>query len=342
MSAPCRQGAGEEVGQRLLAVAGYARNGDDLAGGDRQRDLGQQPDPPVVPRDDAIELDARRAHGPRLAVRQHDGVTDHQLGELGFRRRRRCARGDEATGTQHRDAVRDGEHLVELVADEHDRQAVGDEMAQRGEQARRLLRRQHRRGLVEDQHLGAAVERLQDLDALALADRKPAHARIGLGGEPELPRQRDDARARSPPAGERAPQRLGAQDDVVQHRQVVGQREVLVDDADAGGERRARVAGRQRRAERGDAAGVGDVVAEQDRHQRRLAGAVLAEQRQHLAARERERDRIVGDQVAEALADAGELEDHRRAGAARRFRFHPSAPRRPAATASTSARCRRP
>ena len=39
------------------------------------------------------------------------------------------------------------------------------------EQLLRLLRRQDGRRLVEDQDLGAAVERLQDLDALLLADR---------------------------------------------------------------------------------------------------------------------------------------------------------------------------
>ena len=43
-------------------------------------------------------------------------------------------------------------------------------VAQDLEQLGRLLRRQHRRRLVEDQDVGAAVERLQDLDALLLAD----------------------------------------------------------------------------------------------------------------------------------------------------------------------------
>ena len=38
------------------------------------------------------------------------------------------------------------------------------------EQLVRLLRRQHGGRLVEDEDVGAAVERLQDLDALLLAD----------------------------------------------------------------------------------------------------------------------------------------------------------------------------
>ena len=53
----------------------------------------------------------------------------------------------------------------------------------------------------------------------------------------------------------------------------------------------------------------GDVVAEQDRHQRRLARAVLAEQREHLAARRASSEIVVvGDERAEALGDAGEAQ----------------------------------
>ena len=84
---------------------------------------------------------------------------------------------------------------------------------------------------------------------------------------------------------------------------------MLVNHADAGGKRRGGIAGRQRHAERFDAAFVRNVVAEEDRHQRRLAGAVLAEQRQHFGAREFERDAVVGDERPEALGDAGKAED---------------------------------
>jgi hypothetical protein len=89
---------------------------------------------------------------------------------------------------------------------------------------------------------------------------------------------------------------------------------MLVHHADADGERRRRIARRQRLAERLDRAGIGDVVSEQNRHQRRLAGAVLAEQREDLAAREIQRYRVVRDDGAEAFADAGQAQD--RAGAA--------------------------
>ena len=61
-----------------------------------------------------------------------------------------------------------------------------------------------------------------------------------------------------------------------------------------------------------DLARIGAVEAEQDVHQRGLAGAVLAEQADHLAGMDREVDRAVGVHRAEALVDAAKLEQRRR------------------------------
>ncbi len=89
---------------------------------------------------------------------------------------------------------------------------------------------------------------------------------------------------------------------------------MLMDHADSGGERGAGTAGRQRLGRavgcrNQDAALIGRVVAEEDVHQRRLAGAVLAEQRQDLARVQVERDRVVRDERAEALRHVGDAED---------------------------------
>ena len=79
---------------------------------------------------------------------------------------------------------------------------------------------------------------------------------------------------------------------------------MLVHHADAGADRRARLARRQFRAIDPDAAGIRHVMAEEDAHQCRLAGAVFAEQRDNLALGERHGNVVVGEIVAEALADA--------------------------------------
>jgi hypothetical protein len=69
---------------------------------------------------------------------------------------------------------------VQLVRDEDDGAPLRCHLAQRRDQRVDLLWRQHRRGLVEDQDAGVAVQRLQDLDALLLADGELPDARVGL------------------------------------------------------------------------------------------------------------------------------------------------------------------
>jgi hypothetical protein len=58
-------------------------------------------------------------------------------------------------------------------------------------------------------------------------------------------------------------------------------------------------------------ASVVPVEAVEDVHQRRLAGAVLAEESVHLAASQVEVDAVVRDHPGEALRDALQLENRR-------------------------------
>jgi hypothetical protein len=83
------------------------------------------------------------------------------------------------------------------VADEDDRQALRHHLRQHLKQALALLRRQHGGGFVQDQDARAPVQRLQDLDALALAHRQAAHAGIGVHLQAELLRHRQ-SRWRAP------------------------------------------------------------------------------------------------------------------------------------------------
>ena len=61
-----------------------------------------------------------------------------------------------------------------------------------------------------------------------------------------------------------------------------------------------------------DGAGIGLVDAEQDVHQRGLAGAVLAEQAEDLAGAEHEVDVVIGAHAAKALRDAAHFDERRR------------------------------
>jgi len=61
-----------------------------------------------------------------------------------------------------------------------------------------------------------------------------------------------------------------------------------------------------------DLALVGLVEPVEDVHQGRLAGAVLAQQRVHLAGLDGDVDVVVGHQVAEALGDAAQFESQRK------------------------------
>ena len=137
---------------------------------------------------------------------------------------------------------------------------------------------------------------------------KIGDACIRVHGQTELLRSLQQFGASLAPARQRPPERLGADQNVIENGKIVGQREVLMHHADAGSQRRLRISRRQRLAEHLDRSCVRYIVAEQDADKRALAGPVLPEQRQHFARRQVERDVVVGDQRAEALGDAGELE----------------------------------
>ena len=101
---------------------------------------------------------------------------------------------------------------------------------------------------------------------------------------------------------------FGAEDDVFQHREIVDQHEMLMHHADA---ERDGVIGRldrRRLAADADLAAVGLVEAVEDRHQRRLAGAVLADNAVDGAARDLQIDVAIGAHGAKTLVDADQLD----------------------------------
>jgi hypothetical protein len=160
---------------------------------------------------------------------------------------------------------------------------------------------------AEDEDVDAAVERLEDLDALLLAHGEVRDAlgridreavRVGKVGDRSVCALLVDESAS-----------LGSENDVLGNREAVHQHEVLVDHADAAGDR---VAGRRDPrllASDQDAAPVGWIEAVEHPHQRRLPRAVLAHERMDLSRSEGEVDRVVREHAGEALRETLESDE---------------------------------
>ena len=197
------------------------------------------------------------------------------------------------------------------MRDEDHRGALGRQLLQRGEELIHFLGHEDGRRLVEDDDPGAAVEHLQDLDALALAHAQLVDELIGGDVETEEGREVADLLAGLADVEPERRPGLVAEHHVLPHREVVGQHEVLEDHADP---RRDGVAERVELAlhpVHHDGALVGPLGTVERLHQRGLARAVLAHDGVHGARPHREVDAVVGHHAGEPLDDAAELDGDR-------------------------------
>jgi hypothetical protein len=241
-------------------------------------------------------------------LRRRQLAAHHQLGQLPRGHGGRVDGVDRGAAADHGDLVGHLQHLVELVRDEQDGEPLLLEVAQVVEQLVDLLRHQDGGGLVEDEDPGAAVEDLEDLHPLPLADPEVLDQGVRVDLEPVGLGDLADARlggAEVDPAG---PGRLAAEHDVLEHREVVGQHEVLVHHAHAGVDRVARRVEGHLAAVDGDGALVRTLHAVEDLHQRGLAGAVLAHDRVHVTAPDDDVDVVVGDDARKSLRDPTQLD----------------------------------
>ena len=208
-------------------------------------------------------------------------------------------------GSQHGDPVGDRHHLVQLVRDEDDRPALGGDLPQRQEQRVRLFGREHGGRLVEDEDACVLVEGVEDLDALLLADRRAAtraRADRPAGGSARraartwLSTARGSMRKRRPAPRLSPSTRFSATVNRSTSRKCWWTMHTPASIASRGDVKATRL------AEEHDLALVGVVQAGEDVRERRLAGAVLAEQRVHLAGSGLEVDAVVGERRRESVS----------------------------------------
>ena len=215
---------------------------------------------------------------------------------------------DHLAEMQERDPVREAERHVHVVLDHHGRDLPRD-LRQQATDVEALLRRQAGEGLVEEQHLRVLRQRHGDLDPAPLAvgrlgqrpvlgvvEADPGERRLGPLDEIGAARER---RERVPARRRQSEQRQRhvAQDRV--HREqgddLVGPRQPEM------GPQPAR-SPRDVSAEQVDAAARGSELAGDEVEQRRLAGAVRADDQAPLSRLDVEVD-VAGDlETSEGLA----------------------------------------
>ena len=309
--------AGNRLEQFRLAVACNAGDADDLAGAHVEGNVVHHRDAALILHRQVPDRKLDRA-GLRLALldpEQH-APAHHQLrqffdgGLTGLPGRHHRALAHD------RNRVGDGHDLAQLVGDQHHRFSLLLQLLEDAEQMVGLGRRENARGFVQDQDLGAAIERLEDLDALLQADRQFLDEGVGIDLQAVFAFEPVELRARLGDAALQQRVAFGPENNVLQHREIVDQHEVLVHHPYTERDRVVRGLDRGRLAADTDFAAVGLIEAVEDRHQRRLAGAVLADDAMDRADGDRERDVPVRRDRAEALGDAGELDRRRDRGGA--------------------------
>ena len=148
-----------------------------------------------------------------------------------------------------------------------------------------VFARQAARRLVKHEHAAADRHRTGDLHHLPVRDRQAGHHGIGGDvGPAQLAERRPRCLAARGGADESGSRGLDAEQDVVGDGEVRGEGEFLVDHRHAGGPRVAGRTGLVGSAVEQHRAGVGPDHSGEHLHERALARAVFAHQREHLAA----------------------------------------------------------
>jgi hypothetical protein len=311
------QQAGERVEQFALTVARHARDADDFAGAQPQRHIGEARHVEGVAPMQMPCFEQRGARRDATRIRAAPGLhtpSDHRL--------RQCIDtgiGDRAVehhcaAAHHGDRVAQRHDLLELVRDQQHRGAAFAQAPQCREELFRFLRREHGGGLIQDQDPRTTHECLEDLQALPFAHRQVFDGPVQPHVQAGVVHQRVEPGAQLVPRIVQPPMTLCAEQDVVERAEGLDEHEVLMHHADAQRNRVFRVVDAHGQAIDPDAAAVGAVKTIQHRHQRALAGAVLADDAVHRAGVDRQIDITIRLHRTEALVDA--VHRHGRRGVA--------------------------
>ena len=302
--------ARERFDQVRLAVALDPGDADDLAAAHAEAHMVHGHRIVVPQHGEIANVEHDLARGERLLVHlEHDGAPHHHFRQFVVGCLTRYPLAYYLAGAQHADAIGHLLDLMQLVGDEHQRLARIAQRLHDFEELGDLLRRQHGGRLVEDQHFGGTEEHLDNLDALLDADGQFLDDGVGIDLEAIFGVDRADLFAR---LGEieiiEHSRRLDPEHDVFGDGEHRNQHEMLVDHADSGANRVAWSAELHRLAVDQDLALVGPIHPGQHVHHRRLAGAVFAEQAEHLSGANLQVDTGIGDDVTEAFGDAAKLD----------------------------------
>src|SRR5262245_47919645 len=199
------------------------------------------------------------------------------------------------------------------MADEDDRHVAVAQLPHGLEQVVDLVRRQRRGRLVHDEQPRTRRERLCDLEDLPVGDSQPAHRDTRIEVDAELAEQAGCFGSHPPPVHSAdSPKWLPAREDVLGCRQIREDGRLLIHRDDAEPMCCLRVSDSLSDPADRNLAIVGLDDSCEQLHDRRLAGAVLADERMDGAALDHETHVRDSLDTAVALAELAKLDERRR------------------------------
>jgi hypothetical protein len=304
-----RIGTGDRAHDLGAARTDESREADDLAGPHRKRYVVD-----VLHADELAHLESHRrigGHGGQIGEVRVERTADHQAHHVGLRHLRDRPRLDRFAVANHGDAIGDAGQFFEPVRDIHERDALRSQRRDQREERVGFAIGQRGRRFVHHDHARVPYQRLRDLGELLLRDREPPRRPVERQRDVQFAEHRRRARRGRAAIEEPAAHGLDPEHDVLDHAEIGHEVELLVDHPDAEPFGRLRPVDRHRCAVDLDRSAVGNVRAGEDLHQRRLAGTVFTDQREHFTGADLERHAVERAHAGERLLDPDHAQQHR-------------------------------